>query len=491
MIKGIIKIAIRSFLLCATIFCIVGQIQADELSIIKDGCNSYLSKIKDGKGSCTLIQQYFEPDNLTVPKGERKDSFLWKFAGSKIRCKKMNVSITGGWPAQKESDYEIYFNGQEITAGEGKAFVLRKPGYLDFSATNEWDPRLVVTGSTRPGKDWEPVTFWDKIARTLNFVGKEEINGHECYVLETTTEKDLEKNGGMTRRSWFDIERNYCLVRIEEWISTGKNQPIWKGREWIENAGKYLSSRTDIELKEYGKDLWGPKKYEFVQYVPDSKTKTFCVHAKIIRIYDDNCTYNSGIIEDDLKISPPPDATVFNASEYPTDYVKPTMSIEFRTTSSTPLTNFTQVNAPDTNEKVYISDKAEITEVDISGIKISFEMQGLPSLDIWLTDNGLKKLGEMTQNHINERMAVFMSGKLFTLPVIKEKIRAPRLRLQMSNRLLTEKEFKRIVSEVKRKTLSPEDTQKTWEKGGLKEGIVSTPAPPSESPPLPPPPPPS
>ena len=369
MARRIIKIAAKSFLIWVCFFMAV-WVQADEIETIKNGHNSYWSNIKDGKGSCAVLRQNFSPNNPAVPQSEIKDSFEWVFAGPKIRCKKMNVSMTingqKAWSAREESVTEIYFDGQGITAGGGKTFVLRKPTYSDFGITNEWDPRLVVTGSTRSGESWEPVTFWDFQGKgNYSVIGKEKINGYECYVLETTIEKDLEKNGGMIRRNWFDIERNYCLVRSEIWFSVGKDQVIPKGQEWTKDVGKYLSSRTDIELKKYGKELWGPKKYEWVQYAPDSKTKTFYVLNKTTKIYDEVCAYNLGLTENELKISIPPDATIFDASKYPTDYVKPKVSIEFRTTKNISSPNFTPVNTPDTNEKVYISDKAEMTEADI------------------------------------------------------------------------------------------------------------------------------
>ncbi|MFH2068286.1 MAG: hypothetical protein ABII89_02325 [Candidatus Omnitrophota bacterium] len=445
-----VKTAIKVLLIGTAVFLLARQIRADELSAVKDGYKYYWSNIKDGKGSCTVTRQNFSPDNPTVPQSEIKDSFEWMFEGPKIRCKKMNVSMTingqKAWPAREEFVTEIYFDGQKIAAGGGKNFVLRKPDHSDFGATNEWDPRLMVTGSTRPGKDWEPITFWDFQGKgNYSIVGKEKINSYECYVLETTIEKDLEKNGGMIRRNWFDIERNCCLVRSEIWFSVGKDQVIPKGQEWTKDEGKYLSSRTDIELKKYEKELWGPKKYEWIQYVPDSKTKTFYVLNKTTKIYDDTCAYNVGLTEDNLKIPIPLDATVFDASKYPTEYVKPKVSIEFRLIKNIPTPGFTETKTAGPNQDIYyVADKAEITDADIKGVKVSFSMQGFPQIDILFADEGAKKLAEVTGKHINEQMAIFVNGKLNSAPIIKEKI--PGSHLQLSGHF-TEAEIRRIIGE--------------------------------------------
>ncbi|MFA5393803.1 MAG: hypothetical protein WC081_04080 [Candidatus Ratteibacteria bacterium] len=445
-----VKTAIKVLLIGAAVFLLAKQIRADELNAVKDGCKFYWSNIKDGKGSCTVTRQNFSPDNPTIPQSEIKDSFEWMFEGPKIRCKKMNVSMTingqKAWPAREESATEIYFDGQKITAGGGKTFVLRKPDYSDFGTTNEWDPRLMVTGSTRPGKDWEPITFWDFQGKgNYAVIGKEKINGDECYVLETTIEKDLEKNGGSVRRNWFNIDHDYCLVRSEIWFSVGKNQVIPKDQEWTKDAGKYLSSRTNIELKKYGKKLWGPKKYEWVQYAPDSKTKTFCVLNKTTKIYDDACAYNLGLTENDLKIAIPSDATIYDASKYSEDYVKPKVSIEFRLVKNAPAPGFTETKASDSNQDIYyVANKTEITDADIKGVKVSFSMQGFPQIDILFTDEGAKKLAEVTGKHINERMAIFVNGKLNSAPIIKEKI--PGSHLQLSGHF-TEAEIRRIIGE--------------------------------------------
>jgi len=266
-------------------------IQADELSAIKDGHNSYWSNIKDGKGSCTVIRQDFTADNQEVPQYSLEDDFEWMFAGSKIRYRwkmplpsnNQGVQIfpsnsQGARIANEEQQItnEVYFDGQRVTAGSWKNFVLRKLNVSDVGGTNRWDPRLTVTGSLRmSGESWEPVPFWQK--ENSKITGKEKVNGYECYVLETTTEK----NGGqMVKRNWFDIERNYCFVKSETWFFAGKDTVVTVGLEWTRDSGKYLSSNWNVELKKYAKELWGPKRCEGVSYAPNPKTKTFYISQK-------------------------------------------------------------------------------------------------------------------------------------------------------------------------------------------------------------------
>ena len=152
-----------------------------------------------------------------------------------------------------------------------------------------------------------------------------------------------------------------------------------------------------------------------------------------------------GLAENDLKIVLPPDAKVSDASKYPTDYVKPKVSIEFRLVKNAPAPGFTETKTTGPNQEVYyIADKAEMTEADIKGVKVDFSMQGLPQFGILFTDEGAKKLAEVTQSHLNERMAIIVDGKLFASPVIKEKISGPQL--QMSG-MFTEAEIRRIIGD--------------------------------------------
>jgi len=436
------KTAVKLFLVWATVFFMASWIQADELSAIKDGYNSYWSKIKDGKGSCTVIGQYFTTDNPEVPKYTSERKFEWMFADSKIRYGWKTPIKNGNQEAQLglEPIDEVYFDGQKVTAGSWKNFVLRKLNVSDIDRTNRWDPRLKVADSWRSGESWEPVPFWQKGSSKI--VGKEKVNGYECYILETA----IDQHGVQgVRRNWFDIERNYCLVKNESWVFVAKDAVVSPGLEWTKDLGKYLSGRRDIELKKYGKDLWGPKKWEWVNYSPNPKTKNFYIRQKETTTYDDACAYNLGLTENDLKITIPSDATVFDASKYPTDYVRPKVSIEFRLVKNAPAPGFTETKTSDSNQDIYyIADKAELTEVDIKGVKVDFSMQGFPQFGILFTDEGAKKLAEATQNHLNERMAIFVDGKFLSIPLIRGKI--PGGMLQIAGRF-TEGEIKRIIGD--------------------------------------------
>lgn len=72
-------------------------------------------------------------------------------------------------------------------------------------------------------------------------------------------------------------------------------------------------------------------------------------------------------------------------------------------------------------------------------------MGSLPRLQMSFTEKGIEKLAELTQSHLNERIAIFTDGKLTELPVVKEKI-LHGTSLTLAGRL-TESEIKRIIGE--------------------------------------------
>lgn len=419
------------------------NLPGDEASAVRQGQRAYWSSIADGRGSCTVMTEQFAADNPEVPRYIVKEDYDWVFAGSRMRYRWKREHFPegareGALPpggALYEATGEILFDGARVTAGAGRNYVLREPTETDFIATRSWDPRLVATGSSRKAPDWEPVFFWRE--GTTTFVGIDELDGYRCYLLETVIEHDW---GQTIRRSWVDPGRNYCLVKSEAWVFPG-DMAMPGAPEWLKDVEKWLVSSERVELVKYGEGLWGPGRKEQVVYAPDTETGNFYITRRLTTTYDEGSAYNLGLAEEEVEIILPRGAVFFDAFQYPVDYVKPGVEIEFRVAADAPRPGFTPSEVP--GAPGYLSDTEVLTNADIEGVKPDFSIQdGFPRISVLFTAEGARKFAEITRDNIGERMALIVDGRLQSMPVIRQEISGGKALI--SGRL-TEADIRRII----------------------------------------------
>ena len=96
-------------------------------------------------------------------------------------------------------------------------------------------------------------------------------------------------------------------------------------------------------------------------------------------------------------------------------------TFEVRLAKDAPAAGFAKTAMDGYDKPLYISNKVEISEADIAGAK-AVSWQGKPAIEFELTKAGAEKMRNFTHNHINEKAAMILNGKLTTAPIIRGEI---------------------------------------------------------------------
>ena len=70
---------------------------------------------------------------------------------------------------------------------------------------------------------------------------------------------------------------------------------------------------------------------------------------------------------------------------------------------------------------IYVSDKVYLSNADIAAAE-GTDWQGKPVISFQTTPNGGVRMRAFTRQHINERAAMFINGKMVSAPMIKGEI---------------------------------------------------------------------
>ena len=110
--------------------------------------------------------------------------------------------------------------------------------------------------------------------------------------------------------------------------------------------------------------------------------------------------------------------------------------LEFKLVHPDPveLRNALAGNIPDGYELEYVKDKekepllikkeADLTGEAVADARVDFDQTGFgqPNISLTLSSKGTKAFGELTQNHVGDRLAIILDGEVLSAPNIKEAI---------------------------------------------------------------------
>ncbi len=137
---------------------------------------------------------------------------------------------------------------------------------------------------------------------------------------------------------------------------------------------------------------------------------------------------------------------LFQAPEQKRDE-KQRLKIEFRQAETSPGEGLTEATVPGTNKKIYMHKTADVTTADISEARPGQDSDGKPVVEIFLTKEGAKRLGELTEKQISKPLAILIDGKLVMAPVVRDRISD---RAVIDGRF-TEQERDKLVKEINAK----------------------------------------
>jgi preprotein translocase subunit SecD len=96
----------------------------------------------------------------------------------------------------------------------------------------------------------------------------------------------------------------------------------------------------------------------------------------------------------------------------------PSVRIEFRIADSEPRPGLTAMRNAEYGETLYVRPEVALGNSDIRTVIATKDEAGQPAIDIIFTDNGVKKMQELSGANAGKRLAVLVDGTLLFAPYI-------------------------------------------------------------------------
>ncbi len=94
-------------------------------------------------------------------------------------------------------------------------------------------------------------------------------------------------------------------------------------------------------------------------------------------------------------------------------------ALEIRAAATTPVAGWQQMASPGQDRMVWVAPTNRLTSVDIERAEASARPDGAPAVTVVFTDEGAKKMAELSAAHLNEPIAILLDGKLIWAPVVR------------------------------------------------------------------------
>jgi preprotein translocase subunit SecD len=121
------------------------------------------------------------------------------------------------------------------------------------------------------------------------------------------------------------------------------------------------------------------------------------------------------------------------------------MVLEFRLAQTEPGEGLTEMTFEPTGEKLYLHDEVLIDNADICSAE-AITWQGRQVIDLRFTETGKEKLALLTGEHLKERIAMVVDGRLLSAPMINAPILEGRTLIDGA---FTKEEARRIAAGIR------------------------------------------
>lgn len=250
-----------------------GAASEEELvELIRVGMYERFRAITSCRGSVHLVT------TLPMEEGEKLSIvqvLTVAFDGERLR-------MSGQVHTGEAANFEGLYDGETTTEWLDDAGARRydgKKGVTSGMFSIFVDPRSIGA--------WPQTILYPQVGWRAAIVGREEVDGHECVVVEFSSP----------------------ISRVKVWVDMAKGFAVRKLRVWyLPEAGEAVLMREEeVDLKQYAEGLWGAARYTRVDYRPDGT-----IEKKVYGTYDPGFEINVPISEEDLRLTLPPGMKVLN-----------------------------------------------------------------------------------------------------------------------------------------------------------------------------------
>jgi preprotein translocase subunit SecD len=122
--------------------------------------------------------------------------------------------------------------------------------------------------------------------------------------------------------------------------------------------------------------------------------------------------------------------------------------VEIRAAASTAVSGWQQMSSPD-GAAIWVAPDVRLTSSDIARAEARTDPDAGPSVAILLTDEGARKMSELSAAQANKPIALLLDGKVIWAPIVKGAI-GKEVRLTGGNGGLTKTQIDRLLASMKR-----------------------------------------
>jgi preprotein translocase subunit SecD len=123
----------------------------------------------------------------------------------------------------------------------------------------------------------------------------------------------------------------------------------------------------------------------------------------------------------------------------------PQLSVAFKIGESTPSEELTERTVLDSEQKVYLHNKAVLTNAHIASAKVTKSVVDRPEILIVFTKEGRATFAKVTRENINKPLAIIVDNELICAPIIRTEITGGKASITGS---FTEEEANRIAKGI-------------------------------------------
>ena len=122
--------------------------------------------------------------------------------------------------------------------------------------------------------------------------------------------------------------------------------------------------------------------------------------------------------------------------------------VEIRAASSTAVSGWRQMSSP-AGAPLWVAPTVQLTSVDIARAEARTDPQAGPYVSILLTDEGARKMSELSASHTNEPIALLLDDQVIWAPTVRGSI-GKEVRLTGGNGGLTQAQIDRLLASFKK-----------------------------------------
>lgn len=97
-------------------------------------------------------------------------------------------------------------------------------------------------------------------------------------------------------------------------------------------------------------------------------------------------------------------------------------ALAIRAAAMSPESGWQQMASPDRNQVLWVAPTNGLTSADIDRAEPSTGSDGYPAVTVVFTDDGAKKMAELSGTRLGQPIAFLLDGKLIWAPVVRSRI---------------------------------------------------------------------